>query len=233
MRPTRRSVNLGLVASLAAPAFSRGARAEGDTIKIGMVLPVTGPAADSGKYALTGAKNSARSGQQVGRRPRKADRTCHRGRSDHQSGRGAGLLQARRATRHCRVPRLDPFDAESRHGGRHLEDRQACLLWRHRSSADQDGQSLAHSLSAQRFLFGPRDRRLRRRYARQEELGDRSFDRRVRDRRLQGAIGCARQERGEGRDRPGLSQPEPGFHAGRAGDQILRRRHHRLVFHLR
>lgn len=45
MRPTRRSVNLGLVASLAAPAFSRGARAEGDTIKIGMVLPVTGPAA--------------------------------------------------------------------------------------------------------------------------------------------------------------------------------------------
>ena len=56
MTPTRRSVNLGLVASLAAPAFSRGARAEGDTIKIGMVLPVTGPAADSGKYALTGAK---------------------------------------------------------------------------------------------------------------------------------------------------------------------------------
>src|SRR5271170_3222598 len=56
MRPTRRSVNLGLVASLAAPAFSRSARAEGETIKIGMVLPVTGPAADSGKYALAGAK---------------------------------------------------------------------------------------------------------------------------------------------------------------------------------
>src|SRR5208337_2149349 len=56
MRPTRRSVNLGIVASLAAPAFSRVARAEGETIKIGMVLPVTGPAADSGKYALTGAK---------------------------------------------------------------------------------------------------------------------------------------------------------------------------------
>src|SRR5271163_4101009 len=56
MRPTRRSVNLGLVASLAAPAFSRSARAADDTIKIGMVLPVTGPAADSGKYALAGAK---------------------------------------------------------------------------------------------------------------------------------------------------------------------------------
>ena len=56
MRPTRRSVNLGLGASLAAPAFLRVARAEGETIKIGMVLSVTGPGADSGKYALTGAK---------------------------------------------------------------------------------------------------------------------------------------------------------------------------------
>jgi branched-chain amino acid transport system substrate-binding protein len=53
---TRRSVTLGLAASLAAPALPRLARAEGDTIKIGMVLPVTGPAADSGKYALAGAK---------------------------------------------------------------------------------------------------------------------------------------------------------------------------------
>jgi len=49
-------VNLGLAATLAAPALIRAARADGDTIKIGMVLPVTGPAADSGKYALTGAK---------------------------------------------------------------------------------------------------------------------------------------------------------------------------------
>jgi branched-chain amino acid transport system substrate-binding protein len=56
MRLTRRSVNLGLAASLATPAFSRIARAADDTIKIGMVLPVTGPAADSAKYALAGAK---------------------------------------------------------------------------------------------------------------------------------------------------------------------------------
>ena len=56
MGPTRRSVNLGLGASLLAPAFLRVARAEGETIKIGMVLSVTGPGADSGKYALTGAK---------------------------------------------------------------------------------------------------------------------------------------------------------------------------------
>ena len=56
MRLTRRSLNLGVAASLAAPVFSRVARAADDTIKIGMVLPMTGPAADSGKYALTGAK---------------------------------------------------------------------------------------------------------------------------------------------------------------------------------
>ncbi len=56
MRLTRRFVNLGVAASLAAPALSRIALGAGDTIKIGMVLPVTGPAADSGKYALIGAK---------------------------------------------------------------------------------------------------------------------------------------------------------------------------------
>ena len=56
MRLTRRSVNLGLTASLAAPALLRRARAGDDTIKIGMVLSITGPGADGGKYALTGAK---------------------------------------------------------------------------------------------------------------------------------------------------------------------------------
>jgi branched-chain amino acid transport system substrate-binding protein len=56
MRLNRRFVNVGLAASLVAPAFSRVARAGGDTVKIGMVLSVTGPGADGGKYALAGAK---------------------------------------------------------------------------------------------------------------------------------------------------------------------------------
>src|SRR6202451_4319399 len=51
----RRSLNAGLAASLAAPMISRVARAA-DTFKIGMVLPVTGPAAAVGGYALAGAK---------------------------------------------------------------------------------------------------------------------------------------------------------------------------------
>ena len=56
MKLTRRSVNSGLAASLAAPAILRRAWADDSTIKIGMVLPVTGPAADNGKYSLSGAK---------------------------------------------------------------------------------------------------------------------------------------------------------------------------------
>src|SRR5277367_2831339 len=55
MRFNRRTLNAGLAASLAAPMISRVARAA-ETIKIGMVLPVTGPAAAVGGYALAGAK---------------------------------------------------------------------------------------------------------------------------------------------------------------------------------
>jgi len=53
---TRRSLNWGLAATIAAPSIWRESKAEGESVKIGMVLPVTGPAADSGKYALAGAK---------------------------------------------------------------------------------------------------------------------------------------------------------------------------------
>src|ERR1700722_18599720 len=38
--------------------------------------------------------------------------------------------------------------------------------------------------------------------------------------------------RRQDRNRPGLSQPEPGFDAGRALGQIVGRRHYRLLFHL-
>jgi len=55
MRLNRRSVNAGLVATIAAPMLSRAARAA-DTLKIGMVLPLSGPAAAIGGYALAGAK---------------------------------------------------------------------------------------------------------------------------------------------------------------------------------
>jgi branched-chain amino acid transport system substrate-binding protein len=56
MKITRREFSAVLAAGLAAPAFVRSAGAQGATIKIGMCAPVTGPAAESGKYAVGGAK---------------------------------------------------------------------------------------------------------------------------------------------------------------------------------
>jgi len=56
MKLTRRHFSVGLAAGIAAPALLRTAWAQSATIKIGMCAPVTGPAAESGKYAINGAK---------------------------------------------------------------------------------------------------------------------------------------------------------------------------------
>ncbi|WP_426435058.1 ABC transporter substrate-binding protein [Bradyrhizobium genosp. P] len=56
MKLTRREFSAGLAAGVAAPALLRSAQAQGATIKIGMCAPVTGPAAESGGYAVKGAK---------------------------------------------------------------------------------------------------------------------------------------------------------------------------------
>jgi len=56
MKLTRRGFSRVLAASLAAPVFIGRAGAQGATLKIGMCAPVTGPAAEQGRYAQTGAK---------------------------------------------------------------------------------------------------------------------------------------------------------------------------------
>src|SRR6201990_3320075 len=56
MKLTRRDFAAGIAAGLAAPSIITSARAQGATIKIGMCTPVTGPAAESGGYAIQGAK---------------------------------------------------------------------------------------------------------------------------------------------------------------------------------
>ncbi|CAN5174767.1 ABC transporter substrate-binding protein [soil metagenome] len=56
MKLTRRHFSAGVAATFAAPALIKSAGAQGATIKIGMCAPVTGPAAESGKYAVGGAK---------------------------------------------------------------------------------------------------------------------------------------------------------------------------------
>ncbi len=56
MTISRRRFSAGLSASVALPALIGSAGAQSATLKIGMCTPVTGPAAEAGKYAQTGAR---------------------------------------------------------------------------------------------------------------------------------------------------------------------------------
>jgi branched-chain amino acid transport system substrate-binding protein len=56
MTISRRRFSAAVSASVALPAFVGRSFAQGATIKIGMCAPITGPAAEQGRYAQTGAK---------------------------------------------------------------------------------------------------------------------------------------------------------------------------------
>src|SRR5271169_5634684 len=56
MAISRRLYSAGLSAIVTLPGLIRRASAQGATVKIGMCAPVTGPAAESGRYAQIGAK---------------------------------------------------------------------------------------------------------------------------------------------------------------------------------
>jgi branched-chain amino acid transport system substrate-binding protein len=56
MKLTRRDFTAGLAAGITVPYIIGIVRAEGATIKIGMCVPVTGPAAEQGLWAQNGAK---------------------------------------------------------------------------------------------------------------------------------------------------------------------------------
>src|SRR5664279_1647679 len=56
MKLTRRDFAAGLAVGITAPYVIGSARAQAATLKIGMCSPVTGPAAESGGYAIKGAK---------------------------------------------------------------------------------------------------------------------------------------------------------------------------------
>src|SRR5271154_5117188 len=56
MKLTRRDFTAGLAVGITAPYVIGNARAQGATIKIGMCVPVTGPAAEQGLWAQNGAK---------------------------------------------------------------------------------------------------------------------------------------------------------------------------------
>ncbi|THD52056.1 MAG: ABC transporter substrate-binding protein [Bradyrhizobium sp.] len=56
MKLTRRDFTAGLAVGITAPYAIRSARAQAATLKIGMCVPVTGPAAEQGLWAQNGAK---------------------------------------------------------------------------------------------------------------------------------------------------------------------------------
>src|SRR6266850_1585642 len=56
MKLTRRDFAVGIAAGIAAPHIIGTAGAQGATIKIGMCVPMTGPAAEQGLWAQNGAK---------------------------------------------------------------------------------------------------------------------------------------------------------------------------------
>src|SRR6195952_4335375 len=56
MTVSRRTFSAGVSASIALPSLIGSVFAQGATMKIGMCAPVTGPAAEAGKYAQIGAR---------------------------------------------------------------------------------------------------------------------------------------------------------------------------------
>jgi branched-chain amino acid transport system substrate-binding protein len=66
MRLTRREFAAGIAAGVAAPYVITSANAQTSTIKFGMCAPVTGPAAESGRYAIQGAKIALESVNKAG-----------------------------------------------------------------------------------------------------------------------------------------------------------------------
>ena len=141
MNFTRRSMSAGLAAGVAMPAVLRRRVAQGATMKIGMVLPVTGPAADSGRYALTGAKIAL---EQVNKAGGVLGKQIELVTEDDQTTNPGAVLAFSKlavAARHRRLSRLHPLDAKPCDGAGHPEDRQARHVRRHRSGADPHGQS--------------------------------------------------------------------------------------------
>ena len=205
----------GSLASLAAPMLSRVARAA-ETLKIGMVLPVTGPAAAVGGYALAGAKIALdrvnKSGGVLGKQLELITE------DDQTTNPGAVLAFSKLASQPDIVAFLGPVRSTQNHaiandilktakpfcfGGTDPALTKMGNPWmiRFRPNDSYSGRVIAS--------YGVGD-------PRQEELGARPLHRRFRHERQQPLGRLDRQAWRQGRHRSGLPKPEPGFHAGRA-----------------
>ena len=176
----RRAVLFAL--AMGALSVAQAALAAGP-IKIGMVAPLTGPGAESGRYQTQGAKLAV---DEINKAGGVLGRPIELVIEDDQTTNPGVVLAFSKLAGNADIPAfLGPIRSTQVHAmapdilklGKPVHDR------RHRSRAHPHGQSVVVPLPSERHLFGARDRRLRRQDARQEEVGDRAFDRRVRHQR--------------------------------------------------
>ena len=233
MKLTRRDFAAGIVAGIAAPHIISSAKAQGATIKIGMCAPVTGPAAESGGYAIKGAKLALeavnKAGGVLGKQVElivEDDQTTNPGIVLAFSKLAAqsdivGFLGSIRSTQvHAMAPDVLKLGKPVMIGGTdpNLTHMGNQWLFRFRPNDSYSGRVIAdygvNTLGKKKWAV----------------LHSTDAFGTAGGKALSAALekaGCA------GRARPGLRQPEPGLHAGRARDQAVRRRHPRFLFHLR
>ena len=232
MKLTRRDFAAGLAVGISAPYVIGSARAQGATIKIGMCAPITGPAAEAGKYATGGAKLALetvnKAGGVLGKQLElivEDDQTTNPGIVLAFSKLAAqsdivGFLGSIRSTQvHAMQPDVMKLGKPVMFGGTdpNLTKLGNPWLFRFRPNDSYSGRVIAdygvNTLGKKKWAVA-------------------AFDRCVRHRGRQGAVRSTGETGRAVGSRSGLRQPEPGFHPRRAGDQAIRRRHPRLVFYL-
>ncbi|MDM0112781.1 ABC transporter substrate-binding protein [Variovorax sp. J22R133] len=149
MTISRRRFSGAISAAVALPAFVGRASAQGATIKVGMCAPVTGPAAESGRYAQIGAKLAVDAVNKAGGVLGKQVELIVE--DDQTTNPGVVLAFSKLASQTDIVAFLGSIRStpNARHGTRRFEGRQAGAHRRHGSGAHPHGQPLALPLSPQ------------------------------------------------------------------------------------
>ena len=198
-----------------------------------MCAPVTGPAAESGGYAIKGAKLALeavnKAGGILGKQGElivEDDQTTNPGIVLAFSKLAAqsdivGFLGSIRSTQvHAMAPDVIKLGKPVMIGGTdpNLTHMGNQWLFRCRPNDSYSGRVIAE--------YGVNT-------LGKKKWADAALDRRFWHRRRQGVDRRARKARCPLGARPRLRQPEPGLHPGRARDQAVGRRHPRLLLHLR
>ncbi len=133
MKLTRRDFTAGLAVGITAPYVISGARAQAATIKFGMCVPVTGPAAEQGLWAQNGAKLALAAVNKAGGVLGKQVELVIE--DDQTTNPGIVLAFSKLAAQPdiVGIPRLDPLHPGACDGARRAQARQARDDRRHRS----------------------------------------------------------------------------------------------------